>query len=85
MTYLEEIREITKSSLEEKRNEYLDLAMTEIRTRAKEGKYNTIFYCCDTGILDFIASYLEKEGFSIEKHYYDDYAKKPSIKIEWKD
>lgn len=91
MKYIDEIREKTKRSLENEKEERLALALHEIEECAKKGYYSTAFYYHRTEVLDFIADYLVKEGFSIHKNYktfimtdFPDYFT-PFIKIEWKD
>lgn len=89
MSYIEEIREKTKRSLENEKEEKLGLALNEIEECAKMGRYNAIFYYYKTEVLDYIADYLVKEGFSIYKYYetfmteFPDFI--PFIRIEWKD
>ena len=90
MSYIEEIREKTKQSLENEKEEKLGLALHEIEECAKMGRYNAIFYYYKTEVLDFIADYLIKEGFSIYKYYKTSFMTDspdftPSIRIGWKD
>lgn len=89
MKYIDEIREKTKRSLENEKEERLVLALHEIEECAKVGRYSAMFYYYKTEVLDFIADYLIKEGFSIHKNYetfmteFPDFT--PFIRIEWKD